>query len=140
MIADFEFSDDKPTDNVDVRFKNHNRFLRSLKEDTLIIIDNFNTTSTKEPIFDVIMKYRCRILFTTRSRFDNYHFIDISEMADIDSLLNLVGYFYEINDKNIDIVKQIIEAVYCHTLAVELSARLLASGILNAKALLQKLQ
>ena len=140
MIADFEFSDDKPMDNVDVRFKNHNRFLRSLKEDTLIIIDNFNTTSTKEPIFDVIMKYRCRILFTTRSRFDNYHFIDISEMADIDSLLNLVGYFYEINDKNIDIVKQIIEAVHCHTLAVELSARLLASGILNAKALLQKLQ
>ena len=140
MIADFDFSDDKPTDNVDVRFKNHNRFLRSLKEDTLIIIDNFNTTSTKEPIFDVIMKYRCRILFTTRSRFDNYHFIDISEMADIDSLLNLVGYFYGINDKNIDIVKQIIEAVHYHTLAVELSARLLASGILNAKALLQKLQ
>ena len=140
MIADFEFSDDKPTDNVDVRFKNHNRFLRSLKEDTLIIIDNFNTTSTKEPIFDVIMKYRCRILFTTRSRFDNYHFIDISEMADIDFLLNLVGYFYGINDKNIDIVKQIIEAVHYHTLAVELSARLLASGILNAKALLQKLQ
>lgn len=140
MIADFEFADDMTTDNTDVRFKNHNRFLRSLKEDTLIIIDNFNTTASADPIFDVIMKYRCRILFTTRSRFDNYHFIDISEMADTASLLELVGYFYEINDKNIDVVKQIIESVHCHTLAVELSARLLASGILNAKALLQKLQ
>lgn len=93
MIADFDFSDDIETDNTEIRFKKHNRFLRSLKEDTLIIIDNFNTTATKEPIFDVIMKYRCRILFTTRSRFENHHFLDLLEMSDVNSLLELVGYF-----------------------------------------------
>ena len=140
MIADFDFADDMETDNTEIRFKKHNRFLRSLKEDTLIIIDNFNTTATKEPIFDVIMKYRCRILFTTRSRFENHHFLDLLEMSDVNSLLELVGYFYGITDKNIDVVKQIIDEVHSHTLAVELSARLLASGMLNATALLLKLQ
>ena len=140
MIADFDFADDMETDNTEIRFKKHNRFLRSLKEDTLIIIDNFNTTAAKEPIFDVIMKYRCRILFTTRSRFENHNFFDLWEMSDVSSLLELVGYFYGITDKNIDMVKQIIEEVHSHTLAVELSARLLSSGILTAKKLLKKLQ
>ena len=43
------------------------RVLRTLKEDTLFIIDNFNTTASQDGLLSVVMKYRCRILFTTRS-------------------------------------------------------------------------
>ena len=46
-ITGMDFSDDLPEDTDDERFRKHNRFLRSLKEDTLIIIDNFNTTAKK---------------------------------------------------------------------------------------------
>lgn len=43
-ISDMDFADDLPDDDNEERFRKHNRFLRTLKEDTLFIIDNFNTT------------------------------------------------------------------------------------------------
>lgn len=140
IIADCNFSDDNIEENEDIRFKRHNRFLRSLKEDILIIIDNFNTASSKDSLFSVIMKYRCKIIFTTRSRFDNYMCYDLKEISDIDMLVKLVGYFYKKISEKTDIVKQIIEEVHKHTFSVELAARLLASGISEPEELLIKLK
>lgn len=40
-----DFDDDFTEDGDEERFRKHNRFLRTLKEDTLLIIDNFNTTA-----------------------------------------------------------------------------------------------
>lgn len=68
FLTGMDFSDDLPEDTDDERFRKHNRFLRSLKEDTLIIIDNFNTTATKDTFLSVMLKYKCRLLFTTRSK------------------------------------------------------------------------
>ncbi len=140
IIADCDFSDDNIEENEDIRFKRHNRFLRSLKEDSLIIIDNFNTASSKDSLFSIIMKYRCKIIFTTRSRFDNYMCYDLKEISDIDILVNFVEYFYKKISENTDIVKQIIEEVHRHTFSVELAARLLASGISEPEELLKKLK
>ena len=47
-IIDLDFADDLPEDTEEERFRKHNRFLRALKADTLLIIDNFNTTATKD--------------------------------------------------------------------------------------------
>lgn len=69
-ISDMDFADDLPDDDNEERFRKHNRFLRTLKEDTLFIIDNFNTTASQDGLLSVVMKYRCRILFTTRSSFN----------------------------------------------------------------------
>lgn len=63
MIADMDFADDMPDDDNSVRFKKHNRFLRSLKEDTLIIIDNFNTSASKEPLLAVVLKYNSVLFY-----------------------------------------------------------------------------
>ena len=41
-ITDMDFIDDPPEISEQERFQRHNRFLRSLKSDTLLIIDNFN--------------------------------------------------------------------------------------------------
>ena len=41
-----DFADDMPDESDDTRFKWHNRFLRSLREDTLLIMDNFNATAS----------------------------------------------------------------------------------------------
>ena len=46
-----DFTDDLPTDTEEERFRKHNRFLHSLKSDTLLIIDNFNATSTQDTFF-----------------------------------------------------------------------------------------
>ena len=106
----------------------------------MLIIDNFNTTAGKDAFFSVLLKYRCRILFTTRSRFDNYASFNLGEISDPDALLSLMGYFYSDAKRKQSILKQIIQTVHSHTLAVELSARLLETGILEPQELLARLQ
>lgn len=139
-ITDLDFVDDAPTDDDEERFRKHNRFMRSLKEDTLLIIDNFNTTATKDSFLPVIMKYNCRVLFTTRSRLDNYTSMQLDEIVEKEALINLVEHYYSDTTDNRSLVEQIIDTVHSHTLAVELAARLLENGILEPKELLNKLQ
>lgn len=139
LIADMDFSDDLATDDEHARFQKHNRFLRSLKEDTLLIIDNFNTTASDEPVLDVLMKYSCRIIFTTRSRFEIGQTYELSEISDIETLLDLSQKLYPGTINNREIVTQIIETVHRHTFAVELAARLLQSGISEPNEVLRKL-
>lgn len=139
-ISAMDFADDLPDDDNEERFRKHNRFLRTLKEDTLFIIDNFNTTVTQEGLLSVVMKYRCRILFTTRSRFDNYTSMNLEEIVDTEALVKLMSCFYSEAEKNRPILEQIIQTVHSHTLAVEMSARLLESGIMGPLLLLKKLK
>lgn len=139
-IIDLDFVDDLPEDTEEERFRKHNRFLRTLKEDTLLIIDNFNTTATKDSFLSVVLKYRCHVIFTTRSRFDNYTSMDLEEISDPEALLSLMGCFYSDAEKYPSVLKQIIQTVHSHTLAVELSARLLETGILEPQNLLIRLQ
>lgn len=139
-IIDLDFVDDLPEDTEEERFRKHNRFLRTLKADTLLIIDNFNTTATKDSFLSVVLKYRCRIIFTTRSRFDNYTSMDLEEISDPEALLSLMGCFYADAEKYSSVLKQIIQTVHSHTLAVELSARLLETEILEPQNLLIRLQ
>ena len=139
-IINMDFADDLPNDDGEERFHKHNRFLRTLKEDTLLIIDNFNTTATQDSLLPVVMKYRCRILFTTRSRFNNYTSITLEEIVDTEALVGLMGCFYSDAEKYRSILEQIIQIVHSHTLAVEMSARLLEIGILEPILLLNKLK
>ena len=139
-IIDMDFADDLPNDDDEERFRKHNRFLRTLKEDTLLIIDNFNVTATQDGLLSVVMKYRCRILFTTHSRFNNYTSMTLEEIADTEALVGLMGCFYSEADKYRPILEQIIQTVHSHTLAVEMSARLLETGIMEPMLLLNKLK
>ncbi len=139
-ITGMDFSDDLPEDTDDERFRKHNRFLRSLKEDTLIIIDNFNTTATKDTFLSVMLKYKCRLLFTTRSRIENRPCMLLEEISDRNVLFELAGHYYTDACDYKTVMEQIIETVHFHTLAVELSARLLQTGILEPEELLKKLE
>lgn len=139
LIADMDFSDDLSSESEEMRFKRHNRFLRSLKEDTLLIIDNFNTTASDEPVLDVLMKYNCKIIFTTRCLFDIGRTYELREISDIETLLNLSAKLYSGIESNRKIVTQIIETVHRHTFAIELAARLLQSGVSEPSEVLKKL-
>ena len=131
-------ADDLTTDDEHARFQKHNRFLRSLKEDTLLIIDNFNTTASDEPVLDVLMKYKCKIIFTTRSRFEIGQAYELREI-DIETLLELSATLFPETVNNSETVTKIIEIVHHHTLAIELAARLLQSGISEPSEVLHKL-
>lgn len=139
-ITDMDFSDDLPDEDREECFRRHNRFLRTLKQDTLFIIDNFNVPATKDSFLPVVMKYRCRVLFTTRGRMEHYPSMQLEEISDNAALLELMGRFYSDAGNHADELEQIIGAVHSHTLAVELAARLLEKGLLDSKALLAKLK
>ena len=139
-VTDMDFADDLPEDTEEERFRKHNRFLRSLKDDTLIIIDNFHATATQDSFLSVMLKYRCRILFTTRSKFDSYCTLHLKEIKESSSLFQLVSSFYSEAEEHRAIVEKIIETVHYHTFAVELAAKLLENGILAPHQLLIKLQ
>lgn len=139
-VTDMDFTDDLPEDGEEERFRKHNRFLRSLKDDTLLIIDNFNVTATQDSFLQVVLKYRCRILFTTRSKFDGHCILQLKEIRDPASLFQLAAAFYPEAEVHQTLVEEIIEIVHRHTFAVELAAKLLENGILPPEHLLEKLR
>lgn len=139
-ITDMDFVDDLPTLSPKERFRRHNQFLRSLKEDTLFIIDNFNSTETQDSFLSVVLKYRCHILFTTRSKIVGRSDYLLEEITDSNALFDLFSYFYSDAHNHRATVEQIIAAVHAHTFAVELAARLLEHGILSPNEVLHKLQ
>ena len=139
-ITDMDFIDDPPEISEQERFQRHNRFLRSLKSDALLIIDNFNVTATQDNFLSVVLKYRCQILFTTRSNLNEYCTFQLKEINDINTLFQLTSIFYSDADKHRSTVEKIIETVHYHTFAVELAAKLLENGISTPNQLLAKLQ
>ena len=140
-IVNMDFADDvDENETTDARFSRHHRHLRKLRADSLLIIDNFNTVTAKDSILDVILKYHCRILFTTRSRFDNYTSMNLEEIADTEALVKLMGCFYSEAEKTRSVLEQIIQTVHSHTLAVEMAARLLETGTMEPMLLLKKLK
>ena len=139
-VTDLDFTDDLPEDSEEERFRKHNRFLRSLKDDTLLIIDNFNATATQDRFLPVMMKYRCRILFTTRSKLDGHCILQLKESRETSALFLLVSAFYTESEEHRILVEAIIETVHRHTFAVELAAKLLENGILHPEQLLKKLR
>lgn len=138
-IADLQFADDLEGDDEDERFRKHNRFLRTLKEDTLLIVDNFNATSTQDELLSIVLKYRCRVLFTTRSSLPGYTCVCLREIEDKEALFRLAAQFYSRAEKDRPVVEEIIETLHRHTLAIELAARLLETGMMKPKAVLEKL-
>ena len=139
-ITDMDFIDDLPESTEQERFQRHNRFLRSLKSDTLLIIDNFNVTATQDSFLSVVLKYRFQILFTTRSKLDEYCTLPLKEIEDMNALFQLASVFYSEADTYRTTVEKIIETVHPHTFAVELAAKLLENGISTPDQLLTRLQ
>ena len=139
MVTDLDFADDMPNEDEEVRFQRHHRFLRSLREDTLLVVDNFNVTVTQDPFLEELLRYRCRILFTTRSRYENQISVEVEELAQ-DKLLALVGHFYPEMQQHQTVMAEILELLHRHTFAVELAARLLEKGMLRPKGLRNKLR
>ena len=135
-----DFIDDFPESTEQERFQRHNRFLRFLKSDTLLIIDNFNVTATQDSFLSVVLKYRCQILFTTRSKLDEYCTLPLKEIEDMNALFQLASAFYSKADTYRATVEKIIETVHSHTFAVELAAKLLENGISTPDQLLTRLQ
>lgn len=139
-ICDMTFTDDIEGEDDDRRFERHNRYLETLKGDTLLIIDNMDTSEEKEPFLSEMLMYDCRLLFTSRYVWEDHVSMEISEMEDQGDLMDLVITLYPGAALDPVPVKKIIERVHLHTLSVELAARLMARGLLSPEELLARLE
>lgn len=139
-ITDLDFLDDFSNDTEAERFRKHHRFLRMLKEDSLLIVDNFNATATQDDFLSAMLGYRCRILFTTRSRLEHYENMELAEISDSTALLHFVARYFPEAPEHETVLEEIIRTVHAHTLAVELAARLLGKGLLSPQELMHKLR
>ena len=139
-LTEMDFADDQEKESDEERYKRHLRFLRVLREDTLLIVDNFDTTAAEEPLLDELLCFKCRILFATRSVFEDQEQFVLGELNGDDALYSLIEGFYPDAAKHKETIDEIIETVHRHTLAVELCARLLKSGLHEPDGLLEKLR
>ncbi len=133
-----------PLDDNDDKndFGTRHKLLRKLGNDTLIIIDSFNVRESElssSAEYDVIKKYKCDMIFTSRSRFENECTFELSEMP-AKTLHGLVCDIFPEADDYSDIVDEIIDIVHRHTYAVEITARLMNTGLLEPAELLEKLK
>ena len=131
-IASLDFHDDKSRDSVDTRFNRHNIFLKHLKNDSLIIIDNFDIMPDMDENLEEILSYNCKIIFTTRNHFDDYNLFELSEM-DTNTLM-LIAKSMNINE-SADMLSRLFTAVHNHTLSCELILKLLQKSAYTSEEL-----
>lgn len=121
------------------RYANHLRLLKTLSYSTLIIIDGFDTVAAEEPELAEIMRLRCRVLFTTRSSFENSAVLNLAELSEENALF-LFSAFFTRAEMERETINEIIRTIHSHTLAIELAARLLQRSFIKPSELLEKLK
>lgn len=138
MIADLDFVDDIDSLSEKDRFRKHYRFLKSLQEDSLLIIDNFNSLEAEDSLLQQICSLKCTVLLTSRSCNENYAYYHLEPSDTVahtlleHTLTNatpelMVSYKNELN--------AILESINYNLVATELVGRLLAYQIMTLEVL-----
>ena len=138
MISNMDFIGDSDTDDEHTRFTKHIRLLKSLRRDSLIIIDNFNTAN--DSFLSTLINYGCKMIFTTRSNIDSGYTFNLDVISDADELYQLVSKYYSYADENKAVINELIETVHHHTLSVEMTAKPLEKGLHSPDEILEHLR
>lgn len=138
MITDMDFAGDNLSDDEHTRFTKHIRLLKSLRRDSLIIIDNFNTAN--DSFLSTLTNYRCKIIFTTRSNIDCGYIFSLDVIRNPEDLYQLVSKYYSYAEENKAVINELIETVHYHTLSVEMIAKLLEKGLHSPEEILEHLK
>lgn len=138
MITNMDFIGDSDTDDEHTRFTKHIRLLKSLRSDSLIIIDNFNTAN--DSFLSTLINYGCKMIFTTRSNVDCGYTFNLDAIENPEDLYQLVSKYYSYANENKAVINALIETVHHHTLSVEMIAKLLEKGLHTPKEILEHLR
>ena len=138
MITNMDFIGDSDTDDEHTRFTKHIRFLKSLRSDSLIIIDNFNNAN--DSFLSTLINYGCKMIFTTRSKIDCGYIFSLDVIGNPEDLYQLVSKYYSYANENKAVINALIETVHHHTLSVEMTAKLLEKGLHSPDEILEHLR
>ena len=137
-ITDMDFAGDNLSDDEHTRFTKHIRFLKSLRSDSLIIIDNFNNAN--DSFLSTLINYGCKMIFTTRSKIDCGYIFSLDVIGNPEDLYQLVSKYYSYANENKAVINALIETVHHHTLSVEMTAKLLEKGLHSPDEILEHLR
>ena len=138
MIADLDFIDDTDSFSEKDRFRKHYRFLKTLQEDSLLIIDKFYTLESEDSLLQQICSLKCTVLLTSRScnnTYVHYH-LEPSDMVAhtlLENALTTVSPELMLSYKNE--LNAILETISYNLVATELVGRLLAYQIMTPDVL-----
>jgi len=135
-----DFTSDRIDMTDEERFHAHFGYLKNLKKDSLIIIDNFNVLPKDEPILKTLMQYDFSLLIATRCKLTTFPVFEIKEMDTKKELLPLFGNIYPYEKEDTDVIHEIIDTVHAHTLTVCLSALSMSAGGITPTELLDELK
>lgn len=138
MITNMDFIGDSDTDDEHTRFTKHIRFLKSLRSDSLIVIDNFNTAN--DSFLSTLINYGCKMIFTTRSKIDCGYIFNLDVIGNPEDLYQLVSKYYSYANENKAVINALIETVHHHTLSIEMTAKLLEKGLHTPEEILEHLK
>ena len=138
MITNMDFIGDSDTDDEHTRFTKHIRLLKSLRSDSLIIIDNFNNAN--DSFLSTLINYGCKMIFTTRSNIDCGYIFSLDVIGNPEDLYQLVSKYYSYAEENKAVINKLIETVHHHTLSVEMTAKLLEKGLHTPEEILEHLR
>ena len=132
-----------PEEKMDEYCKRKFRKIKELcDERTLIIVDNFDLT--EDDMLEEILKFNCKILFTTRMDFSEYNraqkVIDTIEDKNVQVDIFKKYYTKELSDADKLYVKEIIEIVAGHTMTIELLAKQMMAGRVKPDKMLERLK
>ena len=123
--------------NTEALYAAHMEYLRLLKGDTLLIIDNFDIYPDDDADFQDIYDLDCKIIFTTRCHIsDDYSQFELTEMS-VDEIM-LIAAAMKVNEPA-DMLYRLFTTVHCHTLCCDLIIRLLLRGGMSSQNILDNL-
>lgn len=139
-VIQMDFADDSADMSEDELFQKHYDILKKLRDDSLIILDNYNVLPKDDTFFKELEQNRFQLLVTTRCTLKRYPMLELNEL---DSETELAELFFKLcpsAKEESDVVKDIIKTVHSHTLTVVLSALSLSASGMEAEELLHELQ
>ena len=126
--------------DLNIRYQRNLELLSSLGEKALLIIDNFNVTPDEDECFDDVCDLKCKVIFTSHMRFEDYVTYELRSFRHVDDIKTLTKYFYQYKEDEWKCLLQIYGVFDMHTFCVELCAKAFTKGAFSPKTLYKNLR
>ncbi|MGN0630468.1 MAG: hypothetical protein ACI4JN_03985 [Ruminococcus sp.] len=125
--------------DLNIRYRHNLELLSSLGEKALLIIDNFNVSPDDDECFDDVCDLKCKVIFTSHMRFEDYATYELQAFRHVDDIKTLTKYFYQYKEDEWKYLLQIYGNFGMHTFCVELCAKAFTKGAFSPKTLYKNL-
>ncbi|HAE52257.1 MAG TPA: hypothetical protein DCG30_03270 [Ruminococcus sp.] len=122
---------DPITADLNTHYFENLKLLSGLGEKVLLIIDNFNAMPEEDESFYDLCDIKCKVIFTSHMRFEDYATYELQAFRSVDDLKTLTKYFYQYKKDEWKYLLEIYANLDMHTFCVELCAKAFTKGVFN---------